>query len=163
MKLLLVPIAAAAAAAVSVAAAAPPGNCSASQLRAHVLGSNGAAGTIGVSITLTNTAAACTLKGYAGLRLRNAKGPLPTTVVHGGLAFLRRPQRLVTLARGGKASVLIAYNHVPSGNGPCPTATRLLVKPPGAAGWVAVALRLDPCRRGTVYESPVLAGVQPVA
>jgi hypothetical protein len=126
----------------------------------HENSSTGAAGTIALSVTLRNTGAACTLRGFAGLQLRNARGPLPTTVVRGGpLAFLKRVVRTVTLARGGRATILLAYNHIPSGTTPCPTATMLRVRPPGSGGWLNLRLRLDPCRRGRIYETPVLPGV----
>ncbi len=133
--------------------------CTASQLHAGVLGSTGAAGTIAVSITLKNVGSACTLHGYAGLQLRNAGGPLPTTVIHGGLSVLMLTPHTVHLAHNGKATLLIAYNHVPSGTTPCPTATRLLIRPPGASGQAHLALRLDPCRHGRIYEAPILAGL----
>ncbi len=136
------------------------GTCTASQLRARVLDSTGAVGTIAVSITLTNAGAACTLHGYAGLQLRDARGALATTVVHGVLGFLIKTPRTVRLAAGGKATLLIAYNHVPSGTKPCPMATKLLIRPPGGSGWVGLSLRLDPCRNGTILEAPILAGLQ---
>lgn len=156
-RLLLLTFLVALSVAASGSAAAPTQTCQAAQLHARVLDSSGAAGTIAVSVTLTNAGAACTLRGYTGLRLRNAKGPLPTTVVRGGLAFLQKAVRTITLRPGGKASILIAYSHVPSGSSPCPTATRLLIRPPGSTGWVPLSLRLDPCRGGRIYESPVLA------
>lgn len=145
-----------------LAAAALTGNagtCSASELSARVHDSSGAAGTIAVSITLTNRGPACTLRGYAGLQLRNAGGPLPTTVVHGGLAFLKKTPKLVHLAYGGKATLLIAYNDVPSGSGPCRKATRLLIRPPGASAGISLGLTLLACR-GRIYEAPILAGVR---
>lgn len=144
----------------ATAAAAGRATCSAAGLRARVLEENGAVGTIVVSITLTNTGRACTLRGYAGLRLQSATGPLPTTVVHGGHPAVEAAPKLVRLAKGARATILIAYNHVPSGDTPCPTATKLLIAPPAASGSLTLALQLNPCRRGTIWESPVLSGVR---
>ena len=143
-----------------VATPAALATCQAAQLAGAEYESNGAVGTVVVSITLTNKGAPCTLRGYAGLRLARASGPLPTTVVHGGHSAVSQPVRLVSLARGGRATILIAYSHVPTGTEKCPTATKLLVRPPGASGWVNVAVGLDPCGRGTIRESPILSGVR---
>jgi hypothetical protein len=150
-------------AAVVFAAASTLAPCTAGQLRAREHQSSGAAGTIAESITLTNTGRQCRLRGYADLELRNARGALPTTVVRGGpLAFLNRAVRPVVLARGGKATLLLAYSHVPAGPRPCPAATMLRIRPPQAKGWLTLRLRLDPCRRGRIYETPILPGVVPV-
>jgi hypothetical protein len=123
-----------------------------------MLDSIGAAGTILVSITLRNGGPACWLEGYAGLRLVNAHGPLPTRVVHGGLAVLNQRPNRVVLEYGRVASLLVAYNHLTVGRA-CPQSTRLLVRPPGQPGWVTVALRTDACNHGRLQESPILAGV----
>ncbi len=131
--------------------------CHASQLHASVLQANGAAGTIVVSITLRNTGSACTLSGYPGLQLRSRARALPTRVQHGGLSVLNRRPRLVRLARGGRATLLVAYNDVPVGNETrCPTSVSLEILLPGA---VRVAFQADACNHGLLRESPFLAGV----
>ena len=157
-------LAAAVAAAVVVSAPAAGGAapvCRASQLRGHLLGTSGAAGTIVLSITLRNRAGPCSLKGYADLRLRKGNHLLPTHVLHGGLPVLGQKPVRVLLARGGAATVLVAYSDVPTGyETSCPESTALLVKPPGQAHWLTVAARAQACNRGTLRESPVLLGVR---
>src|SRR5207253_2015509 len=102
--------------------ALPPPPCAPAQLRPALLGSNGAAGTILLSVVLRNAGGTCTLRGYPGLRLIGPMGPLPTRVEHGGLAVLRRPVRTIRLTHGQRATVLIAYNDVPVGSERrCPT------------------------------------------
>jgi hypothetical protein len=132
--------------------------CRSAQLRGRMLDSTGATGTILVSITLRNVGPACSLQGYARLRLANAHGSLPTRVVHGGLAVLNQGPNRIVLGRGRFASLLVAYNHLTVGSA-CPQSTRLLVRPPGQSGWLTVALRADACNHGRLQESPILAGI----
>ena len=135
------------------------GTCGAAQLAAQELDSGGAAGTIVASITLKNvSSASCALEGYAGLQLQDAGGsPLPTNVVHGGLGFLDRTPSRVSLASGGDGTLLIAYHDVPSGTEECPTATTLLIRPPGASDSIPLSINLIPCG-GRIFEAPILAG-----
>jgi hypothetical protein len=79
-------------------------------------------------------------------------------VVHGGLAVLNQRPNRVVVGRGRFASLVVAYNHLTVGSA-CPQSTRLLVRPPGTAGWVTVALRADACNHGRLEESPILSGV----
>ena len=119
---------------------------------------NGAAGAIVLAVVLTNSGRRCAVQGYPGLRLRNPKGPLPTTVLHGGLAVLNRAVRRVVLASGASATVWVAYSDVPSSSQGCPGASALLVTPPGQRGTVDVVIEGAPCNHGTLRESPLLAG-----
>ena len=133
--------------------------CRAGQLHGRVFDSSGAAGTIVVSVTVTNGGTACTMKGYTGLQLVGASKALPTRVLHGGAPAISRRPSLVLIGRGGTATVLVAYGDVPVGNeGRCPTATTLLVRPPGDVHWVNVQASIQACRHGTLRESPVVAG-----
>jgi hypothetical protein len=132
--------------------------CRSAQLRGRVLDSSGAAGAILVSITLRNVGPSCWLRGYAGLRLASAHGPLPTRVVHGGFAVLNQRPNRVVLGHGRFASLLVAYNHLTVGRA-CPRSTRLLVRPPGDFGWVTVAVQADACNHGRLEESPILSGI----
>jgi hypothetical protein len=146
-----------------VAAASPSAvrlgsRCRSAQLRGRMLDSTGAAGTVLVSITLRNVGAACWLQGYAGLRLANAHGLLPTRVVHGGLAVLNQRPNRVVLGHGRFATLLVAYNHLTVGHA-CPQSTRLLVRPPRQPGWVTVAVAADACNHGRLEESPLLTGI----
>jgi hypothetical protein len=133
--------------------------CRAGQLHGRVFDSSGAAGTIVLSVTVTNGGAACTMNGYTGLQLVGAAKALPTRVLHGGAPAISRRPSPVLLGRGGAATVLVAYGDVPVGNeGTCPAATTLLVRPPGDVHWVNVQASIRACRHGTLREAPVVAG-----
>jgi hypothetical protein len=142
-------------------AAAP---CGAGQLAGKVRQTSGAAGTTAVSIAIRNTSpAACALRGFPRLKLRNAAGPLPTRVRHGGVALLERPVTTVTLAPGARASLLLTYSNVPTGNEvTCRQATRLVVILGDGRGRFSLPFDAAPCNRGTLRESPFLAGLQGV-
>jgi hypothetical protein len=151
-------IAATLAASASAGGSAP--GCRAAHLRGKLFDESGAAGTIVLSITLTNNGAYCSLKGYTGLQLMaSARRTLPTHVVHGGLAILNgRPKKLL-LARGGVASILIAYSDVPHGRErSCPAGTEILVRVPGDRTWIPVLAHTTACGHGTLEESPLLLG-----
>jgi len=152
-----------AAAAVTTSAAGSTPACRAAQLRGRPAGSSGAAGTIVLSISLTNRGTACTLRGYAGLRLMvGARRPLPTSVAHGGLAVLNQRPKTVRLARGTVATILIAYSDVPTGyERTCPSASEILVRVPGDPTWLGVLAHTRVCDHGTLRESPLLAGRRP--
>jgi hypothetical protein len=133
--------------------------CATGHLHGAVFATSGAAGTIAVGVSLKNTGTtACTLRGYASLRLANARGQLPTTVTHGGLQPFKTTPKTVLVQPGRKATVLLAYNEVPSGPLPCPKTSTLLLRPPGASGWLTIGLTAYACRH-RLYESPVLAGI----
>ena len=134
----------------------PPG-----QLSAQVRQSSGAAGTIAVSIAVRNISpAACTLHGFPRLRLLNAGGPLPTYVVHGGLAILQRPVTTINLAPGARASLLVAYSDVPSGSETtCEHATRLVIILRHFGGRFSLAFNAHACSHGRLFESPFVAGL----
>ena len=136
-------------------------SCTSEQLRAALFNSNGAAGTIVLGITLRNAGRPCSLAGYPALRLRSAHAVLPTRVLHGGLAVLdQRPVR-VLLLHGARATTFVAYGDVPTGSEhQCPRSSALLVRPPGTAGWLTVAVNATVCDHGTLRESPVLAGAR---
>ena len=135
--------------------------CGASNLKGKLLDSSGAAGTILFSVTLKNTGSTCTLKGYAGLKLYKGSTPLPTQVIHGGLVPLNKPVKKVTLVHNGRATILIAYEDVPSGSQTsCPNGTALRIKPPGQSGTLTVKVKTTACGGGKLRESPVLPGVQ---
>ena len=152
------------AAGATIAASASAGGsapvCRASQLHGKEFDENGAAGTIVLSITLTNNGKYCSMKGYAGLRLAKGTKLLPTHVHHGGnYTFLPKKPKLVLLAHGGTASILIVYSDVVTdGETRCPTSNAILVRPPGQTGWVRVAAAASACAHGTLAESPVLLG-----
>jgi hypothetical protein len=134
--------------------------CRAAHLGGHPAGSSGAAGTILLSIQLTNKGPACSLKGYARLLLMaSARRALPTHVVHGGLSILKQKPKLVVLKHGGATTVFVAYGDVPVGyQTKCPTGTEILVRVPGDQTWIPVLAKTTACGNGTLRESPFLAG-----
>lgn len=150
---------------VAVAAQAAPTasdarRCQGSELRGRVGQWSGAAGTIVLSVRLRNVSQnACTTSGFPSLALRRGPNTIPSRVRHGGVAFLKRPVKKVTIPPGGVATVLVAYSDVPTGNERrCPTATTLLVQPPGAGEAVRVRTTITACNRGLLSTSPILAG-----
>jgi len=148
-----------AAATVSASSHASPPTCRAAQLQGRLSGSNGAAGTIILYVTLTNGGTTCAMKGYPGLILMHGVNPLTTRVAHGGLSLLSQKPRLVLLAHGGAATFLVGYSDVVTGDEQsCPSSDAMLVRPPSQTNWIRVAARVQACSRGTLRESPVLPG-----
>jgi len=156
--MLVVAAVAALSASASAGGAAPA--CRAAHLRGKLIGSSGAAGTIVLSVTLTNRGAYCSLDGYTRLQLMaSARRTLPTHVLHGGLAILNQRPKRVLLAHGGVATVWIAYGDVPTGTErTCPASSEILLRVPGDATWLGVLVRIRACNHGTLRESPVLYG-----
>src|SRR2546430_16773340 len=77
----------------------------------------------------------------------------PYTTLFRSPVLGQKPVR-VLLARGGAATVLVAYSDVPTGyETSCPESTALLVEPPGQAHWLTVAARAQACNRGTDRKS----------
>jgi len=153
--------------AASVSPSAPAGGsapvCRAAHLQGKQFDSSGAAGTLTLSITLKNTGSLCSMKGYAGLRLARGTHLLPTHVYHGGpYTFLQQKPKLVLLAHGGFASIVIAYSDVVTdGETRCPSSNVILVRPPGQSGWVRVAAPASACGHGSLTEGPVRVGKHP--
>lgn len=112
--------------------------CSASHVAVKQLpGGDGAAGTIAVTIRVTNVGSeACMLRGYPSFTLAGGGRTLPAEVTHGNLdGPFDAPVTTVTLAPGDRGGFLIAYGDVPRrGATSCAQATRLaLVLPDGSA------------------------------
>jgi len=160
-------VAVAAAFAASTSAAGSPPACRAAHLRGHLYDQNGAAGTLVLSITLTNKGSLCTLKGWTQLQLMaGARRKLPTHVTHDGLSILNLHQKVKTvfLAHNGAASVLIAYSDVPhQGETRCPDGTEILVRVPGDLTWIPVLAPTSACAHGALEESPILGGKRKAA
>ncbi|MFN8187682.1 MAG: DUF4232 domain-containing protein [Gaiellales bacterium] len=139
--------------------------CHASQLVGKVRQASGAAGTIALSISFRNVSPrACAVEGFPRLRLRQAGHALPTSVRHGGLAFLERPAHRVTVQPGKVATLLVAYSDVPVGSEThCRMADALVVHLDAGSGRVRVPAEIGACGHGRLYESPFLAGRVDVA
>jgi hypothetical protein len=137
--------------------------CLASQLSIGSHAQGAAAGTIYLTVTLTNiSSSTCTLSGYPGMQLLGAQGTaIPTNVVRGGLgagapAAAQKPPSLVTLLPQQVATFSLMYEDVPEGNETtCPTSSRAEITPPNDVTPGVVTLRITPCGGGTVHVSPV--------
>jgi len=139
-------------------------HCLAADLQGSVLGSQGAAGTIELTIGLRNTTSApCGLEGYPGGQLYSASGAaLPTTVVRGGShGFDNFPPAPVTIAPGATAYFNLEYSDVPTNNTSCPAATSLWVTPPDDTDHLTVAVQAEACNNGTLAVSPVFGAGSP--
>ena len=150
-------------------AASGPARCASSQLAVTLGEASGALGHIGQVVHFRNRSSVrCTLHGYPGVQMLDAAGtPIPTTVRR-GIAYTvpRVPERVVTLARGAKASFDIGYADATGyGNEQCPTSARVAITPPNDAAALTIAWRLQPyggdiphLRCGEITVSPVFAG-----
>jgi hypothetical protein len=122
-------------------------------------GSSGAAGTIELTISLTDTSASeCTMRGYPGMLLLGSGGSaLPTTIVRGGgLTFERVPVTTVTLTLDRAAYFNVGYSDVVAVPPACSMATGLEITPPTAATNGTVrGLNIQACTDGTLHVSPV--------
>ena len=139
--------------------AATTHRCERRQLSLAPPGSNGAAGSVGLRFTFTNTSAtACHLFGFPGIRLRSHGRALPTTVVRGTSNVVPfEPENRVTLAPGGRASFFAGYSDVPTGSQKCPTSTGANVWAPNDFRSIHVRFPAQACG-GRVTVSPVVPG-----
>jgi hypothetical protein len=127
--------------------------------------SQGAAGTIVGTLTLTPVGSAtCTMEGYPVLaRFSSSGASVPITVVNGLTVNLSgpptQPPSVVTLSAGQQAEFTFEYSDVVTGNETqCASSTAVTVTPPGARTASAqVPLTMAPCNNGTVEVSPVYA------
>jgi Protein of unknown function (DUF4232) len=140
-----------------------PGTCS--QVTAASTGSQGAAGTIVGTMTITNAgSASCTMMGYPSMALLYPGGTtLPVTMADGLTVSVSGPATaaptLVTLAPGAAATFTYQYSDVPTGSETsCPSSTNVSAIPPGTSnGSQPIPLVLSPCDNGTIHVSPVYA------
>ncbi len=136
--------------------------CQPSELHLAIAGQTGAAGTLTVTVGLTNTSSAtCTMQGYPGMQLLGSAGTsLPTTVVRGQGHFPNPAANAapapVSLAPGALAHVSIQYSDVPvAGETTCPSSAQAEVTPPTDTAYAVMTLAIAPCDHGTVHVSPV--------
>ena len=130
--------------------------------------SQGAAGTIYTSFTLTKTTpGSCTLKGWPLLGLENRAGvTLPERTVEvpssGNPANFLTPAAnhaptTLTLQEGSKTSFSVAFNDVTTGTETtCPTAAVVLVGTGVGTSTTSISLTypIQPCNHGTLVASP---------
>jgi hypothetical protein len=124
----------------------------------------GAAGTITGTVTLTPLAdgRTCTMDGYPTMALRDTAGAaVPVTIVDGLTVSVsgsaNAPPARVTLAPGTRAQFAYQYSDVPSGSETtCPRSSTATVTPPGTGTASApIGLSIAPCGNGTIRVSPV--------
>ncbi|GAC1434981.1 MAG: hypothetical protein NVSMB65_08960 [Chloroflexota bacterium] len=143
-------------------AAASGAPCQPRQLTIAVLASNGAMGHIGLMIQLHNRSGqSCTLFGYPGAQLLDARHRALPTHLHWGLGYLsgNSVRQTVWLPRGGNAFFILEWAHIPTGNEACPRAPYILITPPNDYSSLLVSLApgfIDACG-GRLNASPVLA------
>src|ERR1039458_6619296 len=109
---------------------------------------DGAAGTIGNVVVLTNTGTEpCTLDGYPTLQVVANGHDLSTDQMNGDnwFADLSTTPKLVTITAGGQASVVLIYND--TGVAQCPGATQLEIGLPGGGGTVTSIFSTNSYRR----------------
>jgi hypothetical protein len=133
--------------------------CERRQLSLAPPSSNGAAGSVGLRFTFTNTSAtACHLFGFPGMRLLSHGRALPTTVIRGTSNVVPfEPENRVTLAPGGRASFFAGYSDVPTGSQSCPTSTGANVWAPNDFRSIHVRFPAQACG-GRITVSPVVPG-----
>jgi hypothetical protein len=142
--------------------------CQPSQLHIVVYGSAGAAGTIELTFSLTNTSTTtCTMYGYPGMQLLNASGAdLSTNVIRGGgLTFESVAPTNVSLAPAQTAYYNLGYSDVPvGGETSCPTASQIEITPPNDTSYAVVPVSgFDACGGGTLHVSAVFASTDSAA
>lgn len=126
---------------------------------------DGAAGTIGNVVVLTNTGTEpCTLDGYPTLQVVANGHDLSTDQMNGDnwFADLSTTPKLVTITAGGQASVVLIYND--TGVAQCPGATQLEIGLPGGGGTVTSIFStnsypLGACSDDSLRVYPIMAGV----
>jgi hypothetical protein len=140
--------------------------CTPQQLRLVHVGSEGATGHIQASFQFRNVSQkACTLFGYPGAQMLDAKGnKLATRVQRGGAFFAetRRAPRKVLLGPGQPARFVFGYSTNPEyGSGTtgapqtCPAAAKLEITPPNTYSQLVVAVSdFAPCG-GVLVAGPV--------
>lgn len=135
--------------------------CAATALAGTVEGIEGGAGTIELTVTVTNRGSTpCSLDGYPGISLLASDGAsVPVAVQPGGpLAFEQVAPSVVVLASGQRAEVNLGISDVPAAGEPtCPTVTTVAVTPPGAQTPVDVATDVQVCSGHDVDVSAVYA------
>jgi len=138
-----------------------PARCRAGNLQIKEYGSNGAAGSIRVEVSMRNVGStSCALEGYPGMLLLSGTTPMQTKVVRGTSVVVPAiAVRLVTLAPGRVAAYVFGYSDVPTGSETCPSSTALEVTPPNAYAHATIPFSSTACG-GVLTTTPVFPGVK---
>jgi|GEM_PF-1774838 hypothetical protein len=135
--------------------------CETSQLSVRRVSQDGGVGNVGLTYAFTNNSSSpCTLYGYPGLALLDAKDqPLEGVKVlrsKGTYFSSKQPRQEVTLAPGKQASFQVAYNHISSPQDNCPMSSKIEITPPNAYQHFTLTEEIKPCT-GKVRVTPVQA------
>ncbi|MCW5316603.1 DUF4232 domain-containing protein [Nostoc sp. KVJ3] len=135
--------------------------CETSQLSVRRVSQDAGVGNVGLTYAFTNNSSSpCTLYGYPGLALLDAKGqPLEgVKVIRSKDTYFssKQPRQEVTLAPGKQASFQVAYNHISSPQDNCPISSKIEITPPNAYQHLTLTEEIKPCT-GKVRVTPVRA------
>ena len=140
-----------------------PQPCTAAQLTLTPGGTQGAAGHIFASITLTNSSVvSCTISGFPSAQFLAAdQTPVPTRVVNQGgqLSNTPTPAKFL-LSPEQKAGFQLSWGDVPVGNETCRTARSIEIGPPGQApspSLTVTDLSITVCNSGELDASALVA------
>ncbi|MEH2196304.1 MAG: DUF4232 domain-containing protein [Nostoc sp.] len=127
-----------------------PTRCETSQLSVRQVSKEGGVGNVALTYAFTNNASSpCTLNGYPGLALLDAKGqPLERVkVIRSKDTYFssKQPRQQVTLDPGKQASFQIAYNHISSPEENCPISSKIEITPPNAYQHLTLTEEIKPC------------------
>jgi hypothetical protein len=140
----------------------PVPRCGAAQLALRAGRAGVATGHYGFVLILRNVLApACSVRGYPGIQLIDARGrPIPTHPHHGGsFTFPARPPRTVVLAPGASASFALGGDDMGLNGRACPSAAAMEIIPPNTSKQIALASGVPACG-GRVDVSVVVAGTK---
>lgn len=138
-----------------------PTRCENSQLSVRRVSEDAGVGNVALTYAFTNNGSSpCTLNGYPGLALLDAKGqPLEgIKVIRSKDTYFSSQQtrQKVTLAPGKQASFQIAYNHISSPEEHCPISSKIEITPPNSYQHFTLTEQIKPCT-GKVRVTPVRA------
>lgn len=134
--------------------------CYTNQLAIYRDSGNSGLGHVGVYFRIHNRSSrACTLFGYPGAQLLDARGRYLHTVLHWGVGYLsgNQARRLVYLRPGGDAFFLLEWVHIPSPGQTCSRAPAILITPPNTYRSIRVSMSpgyIDACG-GILNAAPV--------
>jgi hypothetical protein len=134
--------------AIARSAQAPSTRCYTNQLSLSVVLGTGAAGHMARLFRLHNhSSRTCSLSGYPGVQLVDARGQvLPTHVQWEPAGFLgSQPKHVIELRPGANAYVAIEWAEIPTGSQACPVASALRIIPPNTYRSVRVQTTARVC------------------
>ena len=145
-----------------------PAHCQSKQLTVRLGPSGAAAGSIGVSVYLTNASRSkCSLDGYPRLEMLTSAGRQIPTQRGDATTVPRVLPRQVSLAPGASATFYTGFaDSTGYANDHCPSSARVAITPPNAHTPITVAWRIAPyggsiqnLRCGLLAVSPVIPGI----